>query len=71
LPGRDNEVLALLVRRYTAVQACNLSIQEMEVGGFGVQDKPGLHSETLSQKSKRWEYGSVVDCKPSMHKVLG
>jgi hypothetical protein len=32
----------------------------MEVGGFGVQDKPGLHSETFPfKKKKKWTNSSL------------
>jgi hypothetical protein len=31
---------------------CNSSIWEAEVGGLTIQDQPGLHGETLSQKIK-------------------
>jgi hypothetical protein len=31
---------------------CDTSTQETEIGRWGVQDQPGLPSETLSQKSK-------------------
>jgi hypothetical protein len=35
------------------VQAYNLSTWEAEKGGAQVQSQPGLHTETLSQKTKQ------------------
>jgi hypothetical protein len=41
--------------------ACNLSTWEAEAGESRVPGKPGLPSETLSQKAKSWGCSSVVE----------
>jgi hypothetical protein len=35
------------------VHVCNFNTQKAEAGGFRVQDQPGPHSETLSQKQQK------------------
>jgi hypothetical protein len=41
------------IRLGMVVHAYNLSTQEAEAGGSGVQSQPWLHNETMSQKQKQ------------------
>lgn len=45
------------------VHVCNRSTQEAEAGGvwsFGVQDQPGLHTETLSRRPSTPTYNAYI-----------
>jgi hypothetical protein len=38
---------------------CNPSTEEAAAGGLQVQDQPGLHSESLSQKQITWRSDKI------------
>jgi hypothetical protein len=52
------------------IYTCDTSTQETEIGRWGVQDQPGLPSETLSQKSKKKKNNKKKKKKPKTNKTL-
>jgi hypothetical protein len=54
----------------TVMHVCNPSTWEMEAGGLWVWGQPELHTKTLSQKTKGWEWSSVVECLFNVGKAL-